>query len=469
MTKKIAILLTVLLFATCIFASCAKEDYTFTALSTEGTGGDVVSNGGMALQQGDYYYYVNGAVSYALDNTFGSVLEGSIVRVKITDLNTCMNDTNGESTVTIDTAAQVVVPKIVYSGYTTNKTSNGFYIFGNRIYYTTPNTELDKNGGLLNTELCVKSCKLDGTDTVNHYTLSASSYQTCIGQAADGSVYLMYVDTSVLYSAKLDGANVKSQELCEVGSVTFDPQNSKAYILNADSNILSAYVPGGEVTQVIPANNAEPDNGAFKNTISMKMLSGNELIIAITDSSLTNWQGGIYRVAVDNTVTLVSIYQPATYFVYGKYLLILSDTYTITLRDTSLGTDNESTIESAELSASPTFVKCEGGYFYYNISNILYRTQIFDDNGVTVSDLINETVSYDTNSTSTGAWTSFDIVGDKVFYFNSSSISIGTTTSIVYPAKVIDLSVVIDEGGATGFDVTKYTIGTDTISEEYFD
>lgn len=120
--------------------------------------GEVSSNGGFAVVKGDWVYYVNGVELNTAENGFGTPVKGALVRTKLADLG-------NENAV-----SQIVVPKLVYSDATQDK---GFYIFGDYVYYTSPSTEKNKAGEVLNTNLAFIRTKLDGTDTKVIHTADA--------------------------------------------------------------------------------------------------------------------------------------------------------------------------------------------------------------------------------------------------------------------------------------------------------
>jgi hypothetical protein len=73
-----------LLVLAVLFAGC--ESYRNPVFSMGDKDAVVESNGGLAVKQGDYLYFVNGYTGYnttdAQANWFGNVLKGAILRVK---------------------------------------------------------------------------------------------------------------------------------------------------------------------------------------------------------------------------------------------------------------------------------------------------------------------------------------------------------------------------------------------------
>jgi hypothetical protein len=169
---KIALFIIALSFL--IFSGCAAET-KFKVSGGPDAADAVTSNGGMVVQKGDYIYYINGLSTTSSNNKFGEPVKGSIVR---------MNLNNPEEKV-------IVVPKVVLSSY--NK--GGFYIFGNKIYYTSPSNEKDKNGNILSSYLDFFSVNLDGSGTKKIlYTVSNSFAYKFFER--DNTVYLIYADTN---------------------------------------------------------------------------------------------------------------------------------------------------------------------------------------------------------------------------------------------------------------------------------
>ena len=110
------------------------------------------SNGGFVTETKDYVYFINGKTSNTASNSFGSVLKGSVQRLKKTDLE-AGNYAN----------TQTVVPSVVYAN--SDNLNAGLYIYGDYIYYTKPSADRNADGEVLNGNLEFKRTKLDGTAT----------------------------------------------------------------------------------------------------------------------------------------------------------------------------------------------------------------------------------------------------------------------------------------------------------------
>ncbi|MCD8373093.1 MAG: hypothetical protein LUD27_07330 [Clostridia bacterium] len=164
------------------------------------------SNGGFAVETGDYIYFINGSESYDADNTFGDVEKGSIVRIKRSDY-AAGNYTEVET----------VVPLIAYSG----NYDSGIYIYGDRIYYSTPSTNRDSSGEVLNSQLEFKSTKLDGTGTKSYTIVEDSSVEYRFVESEGGDVYLLYaVSENIFEDTTSSVTNIHSLQLTGDGSGT---------------------------------------------------------------------------------------------------------------------------------------------------------------------------------------------------------------------------------------------------------
>ncbi len=148
--------------------------------------GEVSSNGGFAVVKGDYVYFINGVETNTADNTFGTPVKGALVRCKTAEL--------GNSA-----ACEVVIPKLVLTNATEG--SNGFYIYGDYVYYTSPSTDKDKTGTVQNGSLEFLRTKLDGKETTKITTVN--NLTAAFRYVQDGDkVYL------VLNTTDGDGKNV---------------------------------------------------------------------------------------------------------------------------------------------------------------------------------------------------------------------------------------------------------------------
>ena len=224
--KKISAILIICLvvcMGLAIFAGCETK---FGPIgTTEYKDSPVINNGGLAIRQGNYLYYVNGMdstsnITKPEHNAFGKAsVKGSIMKSKI-----CEDGTLSETA--------VVVPKMFY----TSATGGGFYIYGEWIYYLSPNTKTDNKSNVLSSESVVFRTKIDGTKTQEMITLSSNSTQYTFTDKEfiyfEGNVLkkVTYTDTKV---------NTKSETIAEdVTSALFTAKTNVVFFLkNTDSKV----------------------------------------------------------------------------------------------------------------------------------------------------------------------------------------------------------------------------------------
>lgn len=190
--------------------------------------GEVSSNGGFAVEKGNYIYYINGVEESTALNDYGTPVKGAIYRVAKDDL-----EKRNYSSV------QRVVPGIAYS----TDYNAGIFIYGDRIYYGTPSTAKNSEGVVQNSYLDMKSSKLDGTETLKEAYVSfpSAAYEYRFVEEGD-TVYLMYIATEEkLYDEETGVTNLHSYNTAtgvdtllayNVSAVTFDSAdktNSRVY------------------------------------------------------------------------------------------------------------------------------------------------------------------------------------------------------------------------------------------------
>lgn len=207
------------------FAGCGESSYggSVKVEGTQDTTYAVHSNGGNAVQYGNYIYFINGSASYedtdGKNNVWGDVVKGALYRAELTgDKNGAEFDVKGlVSEVTneyiefktsagvdyddnpIDVAnVQLIAPKIIgTSGYT----SGGIFIYDNYVYYATPNNVRNKAGEYQYRKTDYLRTSLDGKTTQKLYT---SENDTAT------SPYAFYKQGENVYLVLLDGTTLKS-------------------------------------------------------------------------------------------------------------------------------------------------------------------------------------------------------------------------------------------------------------------
>ena len=168
------------------FAGCGEKNYEGEKLDGYVSAAEVSSNGGFAVQKGEYVYFINGHEDYTASNEYGEVVKGALLRIKASDLK-AGNYAN----------VDVVVPML----FVAQNFDAGIYIYGDDVYFATPTTDKDLDGNTENTWIDFKSAKLDGSSAMkgNYFRLenNAVAYRFV---EVNGVVYCMYVDGGNLYS-----------------------------------------------------------------------------------------------------------------------------------------------------------------------------------------------------------------------------------------------------------------------------
>lgn len=180
--KKFLLLLLTLALSAGTMAACDSSIRRDPLEGYESSENAAQSNGGFVVKKDNWYYFINGAEDYTADNTFGKVVKGSLMRIGEEDLAA------GNYT-----KADIVVPQLVVSqDYT-----SGIFIYGDYVYYATPNTTKNMQGSIENSYLDLTRTKLDGSETKKGYYVQFSNNATPYRYVEEnGTVYLLYVDTT---------------------------------------------------------------------------------------------------------------------------------------------------------------------------------------------------------------------------------------------------------------------------------
>lgn len=171
--KKFLSILCVLVFTIFAFVGCGKSFSSMASLPA-------VGNGGLAVLKGDWIYYVNGFASKNDNlnkNKEGKVTLSGIYRVKASDVS--YNVADGKLSFTSGKIATDENENIVGSELIVSKVCGfenaGLYIFGDYIYFTTPNNLTSKDGQVFVNDLDFCRARLDGEKFKVLGTVSSSS------------------------------------------------------------------------------------------------------------------------------------------------------------------------------------------------------------------------------------------------------------------------------------------------------
>ena len=188
------------------FASCS-EKFEMSTLTGYVSEAEVESNGGFAVRKGDYVYFINGAADYTADNTYGSVVKGSLMRISTAKL--AEEDYS---------AAEVVVPSL----FAAQNFESGIYIYGDYVYYATPTRDKNLKGEVENTWIDFKRAKLDGSEVMEdpYFRLDSNTTKFRFVQVdgvdrnSDGEkdVFCLYEDTNDAGTAQLKSFNTATNE-----------------------------------------------------------------------------------------------------------------------------------------------------------------------------------------------------------------------------------------------------------------
>ena len=235
MSKKLLAVIALVVASLFVFTACGGEDYKFDALENNPSASAAVySNGGSYVQKGEYSYFINGAEDGSDKNVFGDYHKGRIVRVKTSDLTKQ------------DRVVETVVPKIIYAE---EANSSGLYIFGDKIYYTTPNSGKDTQGNVQITKLDFMMANIDGTGTKIIATIDDNTKAFRFVENND-KVYLLYVGTA---DVEINDEKTSTTAIYQVDCET---KASKLVADNVDTIVFDKYANSASVvyTQKVISN-----------------------------------------------------------------------------------------------------------------------------------------------------------------------------------------------------------------------
>ena len=234
-------------------AGCSEKNYEGEKLDGYVSEAEVSSNGGFAVQKGDYVYFINGHEDYTASNEYGDVVKGALLRIKASDLAVGEYD-----------KTDVVVPML----FVAQNFDAGIYIYGDNVYFATPTTDKDLDGNTENTWLDFKSAKLDGSEAMkgNYFRLENNAVEYRFVEV-NGVVYCMYVDGGNLYSynTKEDVTTTLVEGASDYFFDEADPENANVYYtmsvtydIDSDNSSTASY---NQIYSVNAAATAKGENG----------------------------------------------------------------------------------------------------------------------------------------------------------------------------------------------------------------
>ena len=264
MKKKILATIIAVLLMCAPLTACGESFKNDAVEGVQDTSYVVVSNGGSAVQYGNYVYYINGYRGYedsdGSENYWGNVVKGGLYRAELNagsdvsfDYTTAFGvSVSGLKTFdgayNVDTNYDFVTKKnTVVTGYekdedgnieydedgnaieitedvtesvsyriasktigTSGYSNGGIFIYDDYVYYATPSNKQNRQGEFETTKTMFFRTKLDGTGTKRLYT---SENDTAAADYAfykqDGKVYLTVLDGTSIISVRVGDKKVE--------------------------------------------------------------------------------------------------------------------------------------------------------------------------------------------------------------------------------------------------------------------
>ena len=296
----------ILMSVVLVIALTACSPYRQKAISGGQPDKPVYGNGSLVVRQGDYIYFVNGMTSVGADNTFkrntkykgeDNVLKGCVMRAKIS--------ADG----TVDKATQVtVIPQALFTSYE----KGGLYIFGEWIYYVTPNTAKSKSGDILSGQTLIMRTKIDGTGTQKIATVKEPG-DTGLRYKVTKD-YILYMEGTALKAIDLNKKNFSVSNVAEdvvdfiVPSVPYETAAGDAffdYVIytqysgekQTSSSHTEVKASNGKNTVVLIADNAyfdEDKKGDWLNSANLERIYSYTPVSASYEKD----DNGVYGLAV---------------------------------------------------------------------------------------------------------------------------------------------------------------------------
>ncbi|HEY8389638.1 MAG TPA: hypothetical protein VIL26_01600 [Clostridia bacterium] len=266
MKKKIFVVFIAFIMMFGALAGCGGRYPSIDVNETPDNKYAVTSNGGMAVQWGDFIYFINGYKAIAdttgKNNVWGDVVKGGIYYAKLTEgsqkevtdyygtYTTYDNsdnefndefsgfitekrtyeDENDEEQEIDQIVVKPVVSKLVTNGGYIN---GGIYIIDDYIYYTSPTTLKDKKGNIQYNLVDFYRTRVDGKQTQFLYRSKDTSAKPVYGYYKFGdSVYVVVYEASQkkIYSVRVTSKKVyKETVLAEDVTSAILPQKDVYY------------------------------------------------------------------------------------------------------------------------------------------------------------------------------------------------------------------------------------------------
>ena len=442
--KNITLILLLVISFSFVFAGCKKENETNDIPNATDR---VYGNGGLAVTKGDYLYFLNGYKSY-LDVTSAdknkNVVRGAIYKTKLTasgalDMNIVL-DKNGDVESSSVKKVEKVVDRIVCFE------NGGLYIIGNYLYYTTPNTQDNSTGEILNNY--VDYCRVSLDNPGKEEVLYTSEGEVTDGDWAvyemDGGVYLVINTGSKIVCIK---NNEKKNAITMADNITSSKlwTNEDNHALNDNEKYIfytrdvkeSDSVSSGNILAKVKIGTSNEEIVRADNSTSYTIFDVKNNNIYYTKSSNSNY---LWVAKASNFTGETKL----TYKSYDNKYIVENDdvnstlnrviVYTASSSDATDGVlayfDNGSIEANIVLNnVNITILAVEGNYVYYYDSSTIYRVDILSKE---TTKLINGDNQFNFSATQDMC---FDVDGNYMYFLNGYT----SGESTLYYLERVDL------------------------------
>ena len=383
----------------------------------------ITSNGGMVVQKGNYLYFVNGYVSATSNNKMGKVDNGAIYRAKLTD-NKLTYDDDGNLL-----NCERVVSKI--AGYE----NGGIYIFGNNLYYASPNTEKNRSDGKVDANLLdFYKINLNGSGNSRIYKSTVSSDSTQFAfYEIEGTVYLVVYDTEKV--VVVNCSNNKQTVVSEnVSSVILPKVENNNPVNNTISNVES------RVYYTRSAKDGEENTGKVMCYASINKPSEEVVVEGLNPSLSYSLKQLSYSSNEDNAYIVYTTSNTGTELYYASKII------------------NEQIDLSTEVKLTTTS-QSNKVYLYTDNSSFNSQKGIITTNSnsyLTLITLSSEYIEKPVVYENLGKMTILDVKGNVVFYKNESNqlfMVTLTNSSSLSPIQLTNADNTYNFDAKVNFDV----------------
>lgn len=412
-----AILVLVISIATLV----ACNPYKNTAIGGGDATAPVESNGGYIVKQGNYVYFVNGYVGADADATWGAATKQGIVRAEVKEDGTIDNSTS-----------KLLVPKSIYN----SSVNGGIAIFGEWIYYATPNVDKDKSGTASTTDTDFMRTKIDGSVTQLIGTIGTRSSEYIF----TSSRVLYFTNNTVSY---IDFSGMKANKNIDNGQGA-----TKGTLLENVASIAWTY--GSNEMFYVQNAPAEDSYKNYNNLCAINLDGTNQRTLATIDTFVTEGK------TPENDQLNVFKYTLAKMYVEqdGSSTIYYTKTYTLNSKTEKAGlfmakaADFKATEKLLNKISSTTLVPLgyeEGALAYNADSKYCWYNGTETENPVLVSD---------------ASQTIWKVDKEKGIVYFSATSSASALYKISYRGATDNITTVISEGIKTDGFVLDF-IGND--------